>query len=341
MSDIVPQETPQFKQCFKCQKLFPATSTYFTKHPQKKDGWNPSCKACKNGKPIVIKEIIPEGMKQCSKCKNVYEAANANFAIDKSRPDGLFSNCKVCVNVYAQIYNDAHKEEHAQYRQEHREEIREKDKAYYQANKEEILPKNKLYRQSHTKEIASSKSRYSQSQHGRETRRKHYQENKDWIITRNRRYRAANRDKVSEWSKKSYSSHKEARMAYLRQYYQEHKEALRQYKQDYYKTPHGRAIARAGRHRREARERAIKGTLTAQEIQTKLKAQKHKCYYCFTKFKKSEGKYIYHLEHTVPLSRTEYNPRHDVNNVVLSCPTCNLRKNDKLPHEWAEGGRLF
>jgi 5-methylcytosine-specific restriction endonuclease McrA len=92
---------------------------------------------------------------------------------------------------------------------------------------------------------------------------------------------------------------------------------------------------------REAHKKTIPGTLTPQQIQDKLKSQHYACYYCFAKLQKKEGRYIFHLEHTVPVSRIECEPRHDINFVVLACPTCNRKKHDKLPHEWPEGGRLL
>jgi 5-methylcytosine-specific restriction endonuclease McrA len=40
----------------------------------------------------------------------------------------------------------------------------------------------------------------------------------------------------------------------------------------------------------------------------------------------------------VPLSRGGSN---GPENIVIACPTCNLAKKDKMPHEWPEGGRLL
>jgi 5-methylcytosine-specific restriction endonuclease McrA len=33
--------------------------------------------------------------------------------------------------------------------------------------------------------------------------------------------------------------------------------------------------------------------------------------------------------------------RNSPDNLVITCPVCNLKKRDKLPHEWIEGGRLL
>src|SRR6266702_3338563 len=152
-----------------------------------------------------------------------------------------------------------------------------------------------------------------------------------------------------EERKQYWQEHQEEKKAYQKHRYREqkaaysatHREEIQEQGRAYRKTEQGQRVGKAHQHRRRAQKKAILGTLTAQQIQEKLKAQKHKCYYCFAKFEKVKGCYVYHLEHTIPISRTEHNPRHDMNYVVLSCPHCNLSKNNKLPHEWSKGGRLF
>jgi 5-methylcytosine-specific restriction endonuclease McrA len=58
------------------------------------------------------------------------------------------------------------------------------------------------------------------------------------------------------------------------------------------------------------------------------------CYWCSTKCKTK-----YHVDHYKPLSK---GGKHEVSNLVIACPTCNLRKNAKDPLEFAASvGRLF
>jgi hypothetical protein len=101
------------------------------------------------------------------------------------------------------------------------------------------------------------------------------------------------------------------------------------------------AVKKASAHNHRARKRNAEGVITKEQIQQKLKSQKFKCYYCFAKFEQQKGKYIFHLEHTIPVSRIDVRPRNDINFVVLACPRCNISKNDKCPWEWPEGGRLI
>lgn len=98
---------------------------------------------------------------------------------------------------------------------------------------------------------------------------------------------------------------------------------------------------------RRARQRSVKGTYTAQDIQEQLKRQGYRCYYLGcgqAKFEKDTQNlygYRFHVDHLIPLSRTDATPSNDISNIVLACPACNLKKHDKLPHEFYEGGRLF
>ncbi len=97
---------------------------------------------------------------------------------------------------------------------------------------------------------------------------------------------------------------------------------------------------------RRARKRAIGGTHTAAQIQELLKRQKYRCYYAacgHARFEKRNGKYIFHVDHTFPISRVVGTdiPANDINYLVLACPFCNISKHDKFPWEFPEGGKLL
>src|SRR6267154_1063749 len=111
----------------------------------------------------------------------------------------------------------------------------------------------------------------------------------------------------------------------------------------YRKRPEVRQRSRVHARTRDARKKTIQGTHTAQHIQDLLKRQRYKCYYCRDKFEKRKGRYVYHVDHTFPVSRVAGTdiPANDISYLVLACPTCNQRKQDKYPWEWPEGGRLL
>lgn len=175
--------------------------------------------------------------------------------------------------------------------------------------------------------------------------RKQYREaRKDEKKQRNKQYQEAHKDEIKQWHKQYYETHKDEIQQRNNRYHETHKDEIQRRQKRHLGTERGRFLYRAYQSKRRASQRSVPGTLTHGQILHKLKAQKYRCYYAscgHAKFEKKNGKYVYHLEHTIPLSRAEHNPRHDASYVVLACPHCNLRKKDKLPHEFFEGGRLF
>lgn len=92
-----------------------------------------------------------------------------------------------------------------------------------------------------------------------------------------------------------------------------------------------RSISNAYKHRRRAIEK--EGSTTA-ELREWEEAAKKDCYWCG---KKKLNKY--HVDHYYPLSK---GGKHHVDNLVIACPSCNLRKSAKDPIAWAnENNRLL
>lgn len=69
----------------------------------------------------------------------------------------------------------------------------------------------------------------------------------------------------------------------------------------------------------------------AKDVALQVKTQKDLCWWCG---KKMNG--VYHVDHRVPLIK---GGSWGAGNIVISCPKCNLSKNDLLPHEF--NGRLL
>jgi 5-methylcytosine-specific restriction endonuclease McrA len=88
----------------------------------------------------------------------------------------------------------------------------------------------------------------------------------------------------------------------------------------------------------EAKRRAIKmqaeGSFSEQEIETLYQHQKGRCANC-----KSALNGKFHRDHIVPLARGGDNW---IGNIQLLCPTCNCKKQARLPLDFArENGRLL
>jgi 5-methylcytosine-specific restriction endonuclease McrA len=132
------------------------------------------------------------------------------------------------------------------------------------------------------------------------------------------------------------SINREQKKLYDLNYYSEHREHQSEVSKLYRQTERGIISKRARAHNRRARKRNAIGTHTTEELYQQLKRQKGKCYYCHVKLGK--GRDSWNGDHIVPLSKGGTN---FIDNIVIACPTCNMNKNDKLPHEWAVGGRLL
>lgn len=93
-----------------------------------------------------------------------------------------------------------------------------------------------------------------------------------------------------------------------------------------------RLWSRANNQKRRARERGAPGQYTKQDIHQIYSSQRGRCWYCQKEISLSDM----HIDHRIPLSRGGSNYPE---NLVATCPQCNLSKNRRLPHEWC--GRLL
>lgn len=140
---------------------------------------------------------------------------------------------------------------------------------------------------------------------------------------RRKQYRANNQEKEKERHKIYDKAHQEERRLYQKNYAKIHQRK----REPNWKNYHKKNIERiyANNRNRRARKKNAPGKHTAQDIRLKLQAQENKCHYCKKELTK------YHVDHVIPLSRGGSN---DPSNLVITCPTCNLRKGNKTPEEW-------
>lgn len=118
-----------------------------------------------------------------------------------------------------------------------------------------------------------------------------------------RGYRERTREKQAEWNRNWVKNNKEKR----------------------------RAIPQNYKAKRRAQEESGVSSLQLAEWKEK---QIKKCYWCG-----SECIHNYHVDHYIPLSKGGL---HELDNMVISCPHCNLTKNAKDPYEFAlSKGMLF
>ena len=90
-------------------------------------------------------------------------------------------------------------------------------------------------------------------------------------------------------------------------------------------------LYRAKKQRRRAKERKANGVFTDKDVAIQYESQNGKCWWCGIAVGDQ-----YHVDHRIPLAKGGSNwPE----NICISCPECNLKKNDKMP--WEFNGRLL
>lgn len=89
---------------------------------------------------------------------------------------------------------------------------------------------------------------------------------------------------------------------------------------------------RASNQKRKARKRNTEGAFTGEDLQLQFISQKGLCWWCDKPLDPND----YHIDHRIPLDK---GGAHSARNICLTHPTCNLKKNNKMP--WEYNGRLL
>lgn len=162
----------------------------------------------------------------------------------------------------------------------------------------------------------------------------------------NKEYSYLHHDELIEYHRKYNIEHKEQR----RKYKHENREYLTNWHREYVLSNHDRVRqvnrqweinnkekrnmqARIHDAKRRAAKRNSNGSYTKYDVDMQYKRQKGKCFWCNKKVLNN-----FHIDHVIPLLRGGSN---DSSNIVISCPTCNMKKSCKLPHEWEGSNRLL
>jgi 5-methylcytosine-specific restriction endonuclease McrA len=167
----------------------------------------------------------------------------------------------------------------------------------------------------------------------------------DRVREQARAYALAHQDEVRECKLRYNEAHREEAKEYSRRYREEHpgqsvanirawRDRNPSYGQAYYSS-HKEQYKAHVRNRR-ARVRETEGAHTAEDIAAQYARQKGRCYWgkrvnpeCTVSLKSG-----YHVDHVIPLAG-ERESSNGIENLVLTCPSCNLRKQAKDPMDFA------
>lgn len=251
-------------------------------------------------------------LKRCSKCGQEFPATTDHFSPNKHTKSGLQLACRACRCASQKQYYQANSEERREYSRRYaranREQKHEYNQRYYETNRDRLMEHQREYYQANREwDLEKKRSRRALPEVREQNRERH------------RRYYQINHQKILENGRRYYELNGEQRREYNRQYDQTHPEKRRTI-----------------RHRRRARKLAAGGSHTAEDVQLQIRTQtdakgKLRCWWCEKIIK---GRY--HVDHRIPLSKGGSN---DARNICITHVKCNLRKRNKLPHEY--NGRLL
>lgn len=270
-------------------------------------------------------------IKICRRCKD--EKPLTEFGKNKYSKDKLQYECKTCICERARQYVENNNESVSfrkkEYRLNNKEKISEYNKMYAEKNKETLRERRQVAYFAHKDENKARKKLLDKSYRERNkfelsARRKvklQEPEQRAKNIARAKSWYWKNKDSVCEKSKEMYMANKDRIIARVRAYEAANPEKTRLH-------------WRVKSSRRRARLQTVGGYYTKSDIERIFVLQKEKCANCGCSIKD-----MYHIDHRIPVAKGgDNNPK----NIDLLCPSCNLRKAAKLPHEFAkENGRLI
>jgi len=335
------------KRCSTCpegQQWHPATTEFFYPRKGRNDLYSRCKECCKSQK----RTYYQKNSEQVRARVQVYRDQNPEKVKESRNTYNSRESVRKHIRAYQKAYQqrpEVREQEHIRKRQpEYLEQQRVRSKVRYNdpVTHEQILARIRSYQR--RPEVRERKRIYNKAYH------KDYY-SRPWIRERkhfqNQAYyqRPAVRERLRELQRKRYDP---LRYQKYKDYYK--RLAVQEYRRMYYRVRyldpivHAKTLAKNANRR--ARKKTVPGTHTAAQIAEQLKRQHYHCYYAacgFAKFPKVNGKYIYHVEHTFPISRVIGTgiPANDMSYLVLACKSCNDSKGNKFPWEWAAGGRLL
>jgi 5-methylcytosine-specific restriction endonuclease McrA len=205
---------------------------------------------------------------------------------------------KYGVNSYCKECSNKY---HKEYRNNNKDKLTKYQKEYYDNNKDILLKQQKEYRNNNKNKIAKYQKEYANN-------------NKDRISKYHKEYSNNNKDRITKTKK---------------EYYDNNKDYFKNYRKEYRKTEKGKLIHKLSNQNRRYKKKYNTNPgdiLTKEQIEYLTEVYKQ-CAYCNTELSSNNT----HIDHIHPLSKEG---SHSIDNVVLACKECNLRKSSKPLDQW-------
>jgi 5-methylcytosine-specific restriction endonuclease McrA len=144
-----------------------------------------------------------------------------------------------------------------------------------------------------------------------------------------------NRDKIAKYHKeynKEYRNNNRDKIAkYYKEYYDNNRDKIAKYHKEYIQTERGKLLNKLKSQNRRYKEKYNTNPgerLTKKQIEYLAEVYKQ-CAYCNAELTPENT----HIDHIHPLSKEG---SHSIDNVVLACKDCNLKKNSKPLDQWLD-----
>lgn len=233
-------------------------------------------------------------MKTCKTCSVLKPLSD--FYKNSGMRDGILNSCKPCVRRKQDLKNSE---------PEVRKRRSERARKWREENQDVLRQKNRLY----------------------------YQENRDAVLERNRAWASQNRDKVNLASRKWRSLNYSQSLEMEANWRSRNRDHLRQYKRDWYWDRGGKSkyVGYA------STRKAIKLSLSSERVSVRDVALRDGawCWLCGDELSDFDPS---HMDHLIPLAADPEllavwgveNPGTVLANMALACPSCNIRKSNKI-----------
>ena len=145
-----------------------------------------------------------------------------------------------------------------------------------------------------------------------------------WCKKCSKEYYEKNKEKISQHKKIISKKYRLNNKDSIKKWVFENKESIKMARK-YWRLKNKDKI-RTNRRNYKAKIKNAEGKHTKEDVQKLLIEQDFKCKYCNCYIKEK-----YHVDHIVPLSKGGSNWP---SNLCIACPSCNMKKHDKLLDEW-------
>lgn len=147
------------------------------------------------------------------------------------------------------------------------------------------------------------------------------------MILIKKRNKNANRHKWKEAQKRAYKKYyknnKKKISEIRRKYREKNKNIIKRRMRRWLKTEQGRLLHRLSNLKRKRNlKETSDGSITGNAIRGLFVGQNGLCSHCHT-----DIHIDYHIDHIIPISK---GGEHKIENIQLLCPTCNLRKGNRI-----------